>query len=75
MECFFPEEFDIDYEGQVREYQGISLLPHIDRDIITEKYLSLTQNEDLYPRNTIKQYSRFIYDEGSVCKYVGVYGM
>ena len=39
---FYPLSFEIDYEGKQKEYQGVSILPFIDLNLVKSVYLPLS---------------------------------
>lgn len=38
---YYPEEFEIDYEGKAKEYQGVALLPFVHQPDIQKAYLQM----------------------------------
>jgi len=49
---YYPDEFHIDYEGKLKEYQGIPILPFVKRKVIT-KYYDKVKTE--HERDTLRQ--------------------
>jgi len=57
---YYPETFSIDYEGKVKEYQGVALLPFVNHQKVQEIY-SRVQTK-AYARNQVGSISLFLYD-------------
>lgn len=38
---YYPEKFHIDFEGKVKEYQGVPILPFVDFDLVHKCYLNI----------------------------------
>ena len=73
---YYPTNFDMDYEGKLKEYQGIALLPFVDYDMIKKYYKKMVdacerqgQNLNKYHRNKIGTISIFCYDSKYTEKY------
>lgn len=67
---YYPEEFDIDYEGKFKDYQGIALLSFVDYDVIYKYYNKMTQayrerHGKEFIRNDRGNVKRFKYDATS----------
>jgi 5'-3' exoribonuclease 1 len=47
LDIFFPDEIQIDFSGKRKEYEGVVLLPFIDRTILCNLYDNLVQEVDI----------------------------
>ena len=70
LETFFPEEITIDYSGKRKEYEGVVLLPFIDRTILHRVYNRLVSevNSEHLNRNIIGNSFVYYYKDGKLCK-------
>jgi 5'-3' exoribonuclease 1 len=63
---YYPDNFEIDYEGKLKEYQGIALLPFVDYDVIHTNYIRMTKccikDPKKYVRNSRGNVALFRYD-------------
>lgn len=63
---YYPDEFPIDYEGKLQEYQGVALLPFVDYNVIHRNYERMTKccvkNSQKYIRNSVGRVALFRYD-------------
>jgi 5'-3' exonuclease len=50
---FFPEKFEIDYEGKYQDHQGIALLPFIDYDKLKREYFKLVNSKETVKNNKL----------------------
>lgn len=49
---YYPETFDIDYEGKIKDYEGITILPFVDYKVVSEVFKQTeSENEKLYHKN------------------------
>ena len=75
---YYPEDFPIDYEGKLKEYQGIALLPFVDYDVIHKNYERMTKccvrNPGKYIRNSVGRVASFRYDSGYRAKFTSDMG-
>lgn len=80
MKCFpeyYPLEFDVDYEGVNKEYQGIALLPFVDPDHLRKKYekFHTIKSVRIYKRNQPGKIRKFTMNHNSpTYNYVSDYG-
>jgi len=77
---YYPDvnSFDIDYEGKLKEYQGIAILPFVDYNKVHMHYDNVTCECVLpkkYSRNTIGKVSEFNYDSTYTAKYKSEMGI
>ena len=83
---YYPETFDIDFEGKRKDYQGVTLLPFVEYKYIEKAYndrkngKQLYNDEDVsdkrykYHRNEHGKISSFKYDKNRVVNFQSVYG-
>lgn len=74
---YYPEEFDIDYEGKFQDFQGVALLPFVEYRDIHKAYLKATKkikNPERYFRNKVGEISTFRYDRSYTAKFSSVMG-
>jgi len=67
------DDFTIDYEGKVKEYQGVALLPFID-DLNVKKLYSEVSTPKDYTRNTKGRISLFSYDSDYKAQFLSDMG-
>ena len=62
---YYPENFDIDFEGKIKDYQGVVLLPFVDKKDVVGAYDKMTKCcvNKKYIRNTLSYISLFEYVE------------
>lgn len=77
-EGYYPKDFPIDYEGKLKDYQGVALLPFVDYRIIRINYEKMTKccirNPENYVRNTRGKVASFKYDENFRVKFTSDMG-
>lgn len=63
---YYPMKFDMDFEGCLKEYMGIALLPFVDRKVIKQAYKRRKSNKNMknYARNTLGSVFCFRYKDG-----------
>ena len=63
---YYPGEVSIDYEGKLKEWQGVALLPFVDYNVIHQNYEKITRqrvrNPERYVRNGKGRVAMFKYD-------------
>ncbi len=70
-----PRIFPIDYEGRLKEYQGVSILPFVQYDDVAEAYKEIDADvRHKFPRNTFTKEVIYRYDEGYLSRYESEYG-
>ena len=57
---YYPSKFPIDYEGKIKEYQGIAILPFVDYNHIRSAYAKVKTKS--HTRNNLGNISLFVYD-------------
>ena len=57
---YYPCDFEIDYEGKIKEYQGIAILPFVNHDQVKGVYSKVSTTGHL--RNGVGRISLFHYD-------------
>jgi len=76
---YYPKDFKIDYEGKLRAFQGVALLPFVSYDAIHKNYLKMTEccvkNPDKYVRNSIGKVALFKYDSEYQAKFTSDMGI
>lgn len=64
---YYPKSFEVDYEGKIREHEGIVILPFVNYDEIHKYYLKMTEccvkDPKKFVRNTLSRASIFRYDK------------
>lgn len=63
IEKYYPETFEIDYEGKYQTYQGIALLPFVDYDHLKKVY---SENVKPHRRNRLGDILHFTEQQKSV---------
>ena len=71
---YYPTEFKIDYEGKLKEHEGVALLKHVDRDFVQRTYDSASKYIPSNARNTRTSDVTFVYDAGYTARYKNKYG-
>lgn len=75
---YYPKDFPIDYEGKLKEYQGVTILPFVDYDEIHRNYERMVKccitNPEKYVRNTPGKVQHFKYTPRYLAKYTSRYG-
>lgn len=73
---YYPEIFELDCEGKLKDYQCITLLPFVNSEIIQEGYEEFNRrSKKKWHRNEISRARLFKYHpSGFLSKYEGVYG-
>ena len=73
---YYPDSFEIDYEGKTKEHMGVALLPYIDVDEVRRCYLEVLEArpEERYTKNTFGSLERFRYDPAYSATYISDYG-
>lgn len=71
---YYPEEFKIDYEGKLKEHEGVALLPHVDREFVQETYDRASNYMKPSSRNKITRDTVFVYDPKYSSRYTSPYG-
>ncbi len=59
---YYPADFEIDYEGKIKEYQGIALLPFVEHCQVEQVYSASERSTKKHLRNGIGKISIFCYD-------------
>ena len=57
---YYPDKFKIDYEGKIKEYQGIAILSFVDHRQVKKVYSKVKTKS--YNRNQLGTVSLFTYD-------------
>lgn len=72
---YYPETFEIDYEGVYKEHMGVALLPFVDVAVIRKAYEPVAATlKNTYVRNSRGRVARFSYDDSVTLKYESDYG-
>lgn len=68
MNSFFPDEFKTDLSGKKNEWEGVVLLPIVDRSIVEAEYYKASSEVDPRELRRNKIGKKFSYKWDSVCK-------
>jgi 5'-3' exoribonuclease 1 len=49
---YYPDNFEVDYEGKFKEYQGIAILPFVNYEIVSKAFKDV-QTNNLYHKNIL----------------------
>lgn len=72
---YYPETFDIDYEGKTKKHMGVALLPFIDVEEVRLHYAPIAKKlKNTYVRNQVGCLECFVYDPSYTATYVSDYG-
>jgi 5'-3' exonuclease len=73
---YYPETFDIDYEGKSKEFQGVAKLPFVDFEKVSKAYTEVTKlTKYKYHRNTPGKVCTFRYkNAGYLSDFKSGYG-
>lgn len=71
MKQFYPEKFNVDYEGKHQEYEGVALLSFIDTSAIEKEYLKLCIEQKELPYGYAKI---FTVDKDYLSTYISFTG-
>ncbi|KAH0786683.1 XRN 5'-3' exonuclease N-terminus family protein [Histomonas meleagridis] len=65
ISCYYPKDFDLDYNGKKYEYQAVVLLPEINEDEVEEEYNKLYDalSPEELERNKFMKALEFFHDE------------
>jgi 5'-3' exonuclease len=75
-EGYYPETFEIDYEGKSKEFQGVAKLPFVKYDVVSNAYKEVaTKSKYEYYKNSVGKVSMFEYKEkGFLADFTSDYG-
>jgi len=72
---YYPEQFDIDYEGKDKDFQGVVILPFVDYQEVHKCYEKMKAHvKTQYSRNKIGNNILFWYDPGYKAQYTSDMG-
>lgn len=77
---YYPETFKIDYEGKLKEYQGVALLPFVDWELVNKTFEKMRRccvKKGGYKRNKRDGYGSvnlFIRDDSYTASFVSDFG-
>lgn len=72
---YYPEKFNIDYEGKYQSYQGIALLPFVEYKIVSEAYKKHNKkSKSKYHRNIPGKTSIFRFSNNYLANFQSEYG-
>jgi len=75
---YYPSDFKVDYEGKIKEHEGIVLLPFVNYDNIHKYYTKTTErsvkNPEKYTRNILGKTALFRYDGGYTAQFTSKMG-
>lgn len=72
---YYPDTFEIDYEGKTKEHMGVALLPFIDVEVVRKNYeMVASETHKKYVRNSIGRLEKFVRDHRYTATYVSDYG-
>ena len=72
---YYPETFEIDYEGKIKEFMGVALLPFVNVDVVQAAYQPIADSlRKTYVRNSVGRNERFVYDPLYEANYRSDYG-
>lgn len=76
---YYPDDFHVDYEGKLKDFQGIVILPFVDDRVIHENYEKMTNamnkvKPKKYFRNSPGSVSMFTYDPKYTADYTSEVG-
>jgi 5'-3' exonuclease len=75
LKAFYPDSFEIDYEGKTKEHMAVSLLCHADVDLIKQVYESKAASDTtIRERNMVGVNELYEYRKGYVSSYNSKYG-
>lgn len=67
MKIFFPEDFEIDYEGKIREHESIVLIPFMDPKLLREWYMRIKSSTRRFKRDELGGKYIFTRNEKPTC--------
>lgn len=70
---YYPQEFHIDYEGKIKEHEGVAILPFVDFDYIHCGYNTVKQKRT-YIQNGRDDVSEFVYTPTTLSRFKNKYG-
>lgn len=75
-EGYYPEKFEIDYEGKNKEFQGVAKLPFVKYSVISKAYEEVaSKSKYVYNKNTTGKVCMFRYKEkGFLADFKSDYG-
>jgi 5'-3' exonuclease len=75
-EGYYPEKFEIDYEGKNKEFQGVAKLPFVKYDVISKAYQEVAnKSKFVYNKNMTGKVYVFRYKEkGFLADFKSDYG-
>jgi len=75
-EGYYPEKFEIDYEGKNKEFQGVAKLPFVKYDVVSKAYKEAENKSKYnYHKNSFGKVSIFKYKEkGFLSDFTSDYG-
>jgi len=72
---YYPEKFDIDYEGKYQSYQGIAMLPFVEYEVVSKAYREHDKKSKFkYHRNIPGKLSTFKFCEDYCVNFQSEYG-
>ncbi len=69
---YYPSEFKIDYEGKIKEYQGVAILQFVDHSHVESAYSKIKTKS--YIRNQLGSVSLFTYDPKFTARFTSDMG-
>lgn len=72
---YYPESFEIDYEGKFKDHQGIALLPFVDYETVSSAYNEIYKKSKYkYHKNTLGTVYSFRKTKGCLYDFYSDYG-
>lgn len=71
----YPKTFDVDYEGKLKDYQGIALLPFVDYQLVHKVYEKMEGKTRKYKRDEQGLPVLYRYDKNYCVEYSSVFGV
>ncbi len=72
---YYPDKFEIDYEGVLKEHMGVALLPFIDYALVKSAYQYIADRSEFkYHRNEPGKTALFSYNPQKLTEFTSAYG-